>query len=262
MNSSFPGSSYSRLLEGGLPDGLKIQNLEGRIGRLVDPWLKWGAYFWRALHCPKLFWILTAGIADEYRIISVFRLAQDQLNSAKSLKEIDGRGSKRWSFYIPKTKKEKSDEIDNNWWTVIVTVTGGCAGSTITYSCNCPDKAKQAAASATYEDDRPDYLGRKFRPRVFPAENKSRYISQFQRYNRGWKLLENIEYRGIQAGNQQVYRIYTDRNEKFTRSWTGSGAGVPANKDCKHQWAVKFYRKDSYTIPIDVPDVSDDDIFA
>ena len=264
-------------LDSGIPEKHQIKNLEeGAWGLdpLIDKGLKWLAFLLNLFLSPRFKWIAGLMLADRLRWRWFFRLCWRQLHQPlkaqsnsddgkippiKALGEYDPRGTTRRSFLIKQKEPKQGTEFDNNWWVVVVATGsgGGCGGggTTKTYSCNCPDKVKTAVPSASYSDDQPDYLGRKFKPRTFQIEGYKKYKSQFERYNRAFKMIEKIEYRGIQDGNQQVYRLYTNRNEKYGRNWSSSGAGVEANQDCKHQWAVKFYRGDNYSIPIDVPDI-------
>lgn len=189
---------------------------------------------------------------------SILAMAKAKWNDPVGVKDRYGRGNSKWSFYIPSTDKEKKPKVEEQWHTVIASVGFTCAGSFLTYSCTCPDKAKTVAPSGVYAQDQPDYLGRKFRPRIFDINAVTKYKSQFERYSRAFQALDNIEFRGVQNGNEYVYRFYTGRIEKYGRNWSSSSAGLQPDQDCKHIWAAKIYRQDPYTVPVDVPEIPGD----
>jgi hypothetical protein len=169
------------------------------------------------------------------------------------------RGNRRWSSYdraLPEKRKVK--DVDPQFWYVgatIITTGGGYGGGTTTtrtYTCSCPDFAKQESAS--YYG--PDYIAgpKQFTPRVHKLDSYSHYQSSWIRFQKGFQLLSQVVFVGIQAPSTWIYRFPTSRIQKYNRDWTDSKAGVKTNGYCKHIWAVILYRGDPYTQPTDNPD--------
>ena len=170
------------------------------------------------------------------------------------------RGNRRWSSYDrSQGEKRKVKKVDPQFWTIAATiVTGGGSGyggggtTTRTYTCTCPDFSKQVAASVYGAD----YVStpNQFTPRVYEVDSYSHYKSNWIRFQKGFSILSQISFVGVQAPNTWIYRIPTDRIEKYNRDWTGSDAGVQAGGYCKHIWATIFKRADPYVAPTDTPD--------
>jgi hypothetical protein len=169
------------------------------------------------------------------------------------------RGNRRWSSYdTKKLGSKRPRNVDPQFWTATVTITGGGGGyqggspKTYTYSCTCPDKAKQVSASFYGADFVPDPT--QFTPRVFRIDTYLHYRSDYVRFQKGLQLLSLVNFIGVQLPATYIYRFPTDRIEKFSRNWVGSQAGLPSGRYCKHIWAVIFYREDPYVEPTDFPD--------
>ncbi len=163
------------------------------------------------------------------------------------------KGSRRWSFYDAKPKEQEAPTVIQFRNVLVEEVAGGYnRPKRRSYSCDCPDYQRREVASP-YSADQPDYLGRKGVPRIFPVSNLRTYTSKYTRYLRGYALLSKVQFVGVVGFNRWSYRIPTDRNEKYTRDWASSHAGIYPNW-CKHIYAVAIYRGDPFPIPVDVPD--------
>jgi hypothetical protein len=178
--------------------------------------------------------------------------SNSKYNAPGTLSDRYRRGNRRWSPVVkskesPEKIKEDSTEL---YWTIVVTVTGGCGGNVITYACNCPDKTKEIAAAPGYKAN--PASGEEFFPRIFAVELQKSYRSIYQRYIRARKILAQVQYVGVTNGNRFVYRIPTQISAEVARSWTASQAGSPA--DCKHIIAVKIYRGELESVPLDAPE--------
>lgn len=168
------------------------------------------------------------------------------------------RGTRRWSFFedVKKRKpKEPPSDIGLRKWTVKVQTADPYGGSsTPTYSCNCPDKTKQIEGFPLGVQKNPST--NKYHPRTFGSGLISRYKSLYNRYQRGLRLIDDVTFEDFD-GLYYVYTIPSFRNERETRDWTASDAGIGPNDPCKHIYAVKMYRGETIEAPEDVPDVPD-----
>jgi len=130
--------------------------------------------------------------------------------------------------------------------------------ATITYSCNCADYSKQVAANPSISSVIPkqDFSGQYGTPRTFPASSIKSYKSSYYRYSKGVALVPQVVFSGF-SGSDELYKIYSTRNENYSRNWTGSNAGTDPGQWCKHIWAVVLYRGDPFIYPSDLPEYGD-----
>jgi len=182
-------------------------------------------------------------------------------NSPIRVKDRYRRGTRRWSFFI-KTRKKSDVTTSLQWYTITRTQSYG----PVTYSCNCADYSKQAAANpgASYVMPTQDFSGNYGTPRVFPASSLKSYKSSYYRYSKGVALVPQVIF-SSSSGSAEYYKIYSSRNESFTRNWAGSDAGTDPGQWCKHIWAVVLYRGDPFVYPSDMPEYGDpflEDLYA
>ncbi len=164
------------------------------------------------------------------------------------------RGGRRWSFYIPKPKEEDPKSVIR--FRNVIVDEGGVYSypPSLNFSCDCPDYQRYTTA-APVDTDEPDWDGSLGTPRVFPVDNYRGYLSRYNRYMRGYNLISQVEFVGIESTSPAIryhYRIPTDRAEKRSRDWTDSDAGIYP-EFCKHIWAVVIFRGDEHEVPLDVP---------
>lgn len=185
-------------------------------------------------------------------------------NTPERIKDRYRRGTRRWSFF----KGRKSDRYKpistQNFWTIIVEESGGFYSSdpdTLTYTCDCPDFGKEIQASPILDDPTKPYSTKQYKPRTFGADKITHYKSSYARYLKGVALVPRVEFVGFPNSIQTEYKIWTDRQERYTRDWTSSDAGVDTDQYCKHIWAVILYRGDPFTVPDDMPDYLTDEAF-